>query len=88
MISDEPESIFPAKDWQQLDLHSDNGLSIFMKRQPKRLVTCSQEVDDPPFLDLRPMTLAPQNNHFNEASLITGIDYSVIADQTEHDMQL
>lgn len=32
------------KDYQRLDLHSDNGLTIFVKKQPRRLVTFSQEL--------------------------------------------
>jgi len=71
--------------YQRLDLHSDNGLTIFVQRQPRRLVTFSQELPYPnPGVDLRPLTLKQQADHFKEASAITGLDYSSIASQTEH----
>ena len=74
-----------AERYQRLDLHSDNGLTIFVKHQPRRLVTFSQELPYPnPGVDLRPLTLEQQTEHFKEASAITGLDYSSIATQTEH----
>lgn len=78
-----------ASQWQQLDLHSDNGLTIFVKKQPRRLITFSQELPYPnPGVDLRPLTLEQQAEHFKEASAITGLDYSSILDQTEHDLKV
>jgi len=72
-------------DYQRLDLHSDNGLTIFVKKQPRRLITFSQELPYPdPGVDLRPLTLEQQKAHFDEASAITGLDYFSILDQTEH----
>lgn len=83
------ESFGQKDDWQQLDLHSDNGLTIFIKKQPRRLITFSQELPYPnPGVDLRPLTLEQQKAHFDEASAITGLDYSSILDQTEHDVIL
>jgi hypothetical protein len=75
--------------WQQLDLHSDNGLTLFVKKQSRRLITFSQELPYPnPGVDLRPLTLEQQKAHFDEASAITGLDYSSILDQTEHDLKV
>jgi len=75
--------------FQQLDLHSDNGLTIFIKKQPRRLVTFSQELPYPnPGVDLRLLTLEQQAEHFKEASTITGLDYSSIMGQTEHDLKV
>ncbi len=75
--------------YQRLDLHSDNGLTIFVKRQPRRLVTFSQELPYPnPGVDLRPMTLEQQAAHFAEASAVTGLDYTSIMGQTEHDLKV
>lgn len=71
--------------WDMLDLHSDNGLTIFLKRQPRRPVTFSQELPLPnPGVDLRPLTLEEQKAHFDEAAVITGLDYSGIMGETEH----
>lgn len=76
-------------DWQQLDLHSDNGLTLFVKKQSRRLITFSQELPYPnPGVDLRPLTLEQQKVHFDEASTTTGLDYSSILDQTEHDLKV
>ncbi len=76
---------FWADRYQRLDLHSDNGLTIFVKRQSRRLVTFSQELPYPnPGVDLRPLTLEQQAEHFKEASTITGLDYTSISTQTEH----
>ena len=76
---------FPDDYYQRLDLHSDNGLTIFVKKQPRRLITFSQELPYPnPGVDLRPLTLEQQAEHFKEASAITGLDYSSILTQTEH----
>lgn len=76
-------------DYQRLDLHSDNGLTIFVKKQPRRLITFSQELPYPnPGVDLRPLTLEQQAEHFKEASAITGLDYSSILNQTEHDLKV
>lgn len=78
---DEPSLL----DYQRLDLHHDNGLTIFVRKQPRRLVTFSQELPYPnPGVDLRPLTLEQQTEHFKEASAITGLDYSSILNQTEH----
>lgn len=76
-----------GQEWQQLDLHSDNGLTIFVKKQPRRKITFSQELPYPnPGVDLRPLSLAEQQAHFDEASKITGINYSSILNLTEHDL--
>lgn len=81
--------LFTDHAWQQLDLHSDNGLTIFVKKQPRRKITFSQELPYPnPGVDLRPLTLEQQKAHFDEASAITGLDYSSILGQTEHDLKV
>lgn len=81
----ECHEIFDPEKWQQLDLHSDNGLTIFVKKQPRRKITFSQELPYPnPGVDLRPLTLEQQAEHFKEASAITGLDYTRIMNQTEH----
>lgn len=73
--------------YQQLDLHSDNGLTIFLKRQPRRNITFSQELPYPnPGVDLRPLTIAEQRAHFAEASSVTGLDYTPVFDLTDHDL--
>lgn len=75
--------------YQRLDLHSDNGLTIFVKKQPRRKITFSQELPYPnPGVDLRPLTLEQQAEHFKEASAITGLDYTRIMNQTEHDLKV
>jgi len=80
---------FALAGYQQLDIHSDNGLTIFVKKQPRRLITFSQELPYPnPGVDLRPLTLEQQAEHFKEASAITGLDYSSILSQTEHDLKV
>jgi len=84
LFVDQP-NLFKERDWQRLDLHSDNGLTIFIKRRSRRLVTFSQELPYPnPGVDLRPLTLEQQKAHFDEASAITGLDYSPLLDHTEH----
>jgi predicted O-methyltransferase YrrM len=91
MLVDEAfdDGVMDSEDWQQLDLHSDNGLTIFVKKQPRRKITFSQELPYPnPGVDLRPLTLEQQKAHFNEASAITGLDYSSILNQTEHDQDV
>lgn len=83
------QTVRNAHEWQQLDLHSDNGLTIFVKKQPRRKITFSQELPYPnPGVDLRPLTLEQQMQHFDEASAITGLDYSSVMDETEHDMKV
>lgn len=75
--------------WQTLELHSDNGMTIFMKVQPRRPITFSQELPPPhPGIDLRPLSLEQQRKHFEEASASTGLDYSWLYLQTEHDVKL
>lgn len=72
-----------------IDLHSDNGMTIFLRKQPRRPITFSQELQPPhPGIDLRPLSLEQQKQHFDEASAITKLDYSGILNQTEHDMKL
>lgn len=81
------EKIRELDQFQQLDLHSDNGLTIFLKKQPRRKITFSQELPLPNSgVDLRPLSLAEQRAHFAEAASITGLDYSPIFELTEHDM--
>lgn len=83
------DGVLDPDDWQQLDLHSDNGLTIFVKKQPRRRITFSQELPYPnPGVDLRPLTLEEQKAHFVEASAITGLDYTCILNQTEHDLDV
>lgn len=73
--------------YQQLDLHSDNGMTIFLKKQPRRLITFSQEIPYPnPGVDLRPLSLDEQRSHFDEAAKTTGLDYSPVYNLTTHDM--
>lgn len=80
---------FKDKEWQKLDLHSDNGLTILSKKKPRRLITFSQELPLPcPGVDLRPLSLEQHKAHFAEASQITGIDYSTIINHIEHDVIL
>lgn len=70
--------------WQRLHIHGDNGLTLFIKNQEKRLITFSQELPDNPGVDLRPLTLAQQAGHFAEAAAITGLDYFPLIGSTEH----
>lgn len=78
-----------ADEFDILDLHSDNGMTIFLKKQPRRPITFSQELPLPhPGVDLRPLSLEQQKQHFDEASAITKLDYLGILNQTEHDMNL
>jgi len=78
-----------SDDFDILDLHSDNGLTIFLKRQPRRLITFSQELPPPcAGVDLRPLTLEQQKAHFDAAAAITGLDYSGLYNQTEHDLKV
>lgn len=74
-----------AHEWDVMDIHSDNGLTIFLRKQPLRPITFSQELPYPnPGVDLRPMTLAEQTEHFAEASKVTGLNYSQAMEETEH----
>lgn len=78
-----------ADEFDILALHSDNGLTIFLKKQHRRPITFSQELPPPhPGIDLRPLSLEQQKAHFDEASSITGLNYSGIMNQTEHDVKL
>lgn len=71
--------------WDVLDLHTDNGLTIFLKRQGRRPITFSQELPLPnPGVDLRPLTLEEQKAHFDEASALTGLNYYSVMKETEH----
>lgn len=91
LFVDYDDTLFSRNDWQQLDLHSDNGLTIFVKRKPRRLITFSQELPLPnPGVDLRPLSVEQQREHFKEAAAVTGLGhaYARIADQTEHDMKI
>lgn len=72
-------------EWDVMDIHSDNGLTIFLKKQPRRPITFSQELPFPnPGVDLRPLTLEQQRAHFDEAAKITGFEYAGILGDTEH----
>lgn len=76
-----------SDEWDFIDIHSDNGLFIMMKRQPKRPVTFSQELPLPnPGVDIRPLSLDQQAEHFAEASAITKVDYGPLLRSTEHDL--
>ena len=69
-----------------LEIHSDNGMVMLMRREVRRPVTFSQEIPYPCVgIDLRPLTLGQQAEHFKEAAIITKLDYSDIATRTEHD---
>lgn len=73
-------------DWEVMHFHSDNGLTIFLKKAPRRLITFSQELPYPnPGVDLRPLSKAQQKAHFDEATAITGINYDGILNDIEHD---
>jgi hypothetical protein len=77
------------EEWDVMDIHSDNGMTIFLKKQPRRRITFSQELPFPNGgVDLRPLSLDQQLQHFGEARKTTGIDYSPIFGFTEHDMKL
>lgn len=88
MLVDELRGCDLIKDkWDVMDLHSDNGMTIFLKRQPRRKITFSQELPLPcAGVDLRPLALEQQEEHFRAASAHTGLDYSGILNQTEHDL--
>lgn len=89
MFVDELRDSYIADEFDILDLHSDNGMTIFLKKQPRRLITFSQELPLPhPGVDLRRLSLEQQKQHFDEVSAITKLDYSVIMNQTEYDMKL
>lgn len=75
--------------WTVMDIHSDNGLTIFLKQQPRRLITFSQELPLPnPGVDLRPLSIEQQTEHFAEAFKVTGLDYSSCLRNTQHDMEV
>lgn len=85
LFSEHVRALTDGGEWDVVDIHSDNGLTIFLKRQPKRLITFSQELPLPCVgVDLRPMTLEEQSTHFAEASKVTGLDYRPIMGHTEH----
>jgi len=89
MLVDEMRDSDVARDFDFIDIHSDNGMTILIRKQPRRLITFSQELPLPnPGVDLRPLTLEQQKVHFDEASGITGLDYSKLYSQTEHDLKL
>lgn len=62
--------------WQSIDIPCDNGLTIFMRNDPKIDVTFSQELRNIPGTDLSVMTPAQRAAHFKEAYTQTGLDYS------------
>lgn len=73
------------QDYQRIDFHSDNGLTLFVRKQERRKITFSQELPFPnPGVDLRPLTLKEQKAHFKEAAKHTGLDYTSILKHTEH----
>jgi len=87
LFVEENRKKYEKKGWDVADIHSDNGLTIFLKRQPRRLITFSQELPLPnPGVDLRPLSLEEQRAHFEEAEKATGLHYSSLYDQTQHDM--
>lgn len=91
MLTEEMRDSFLGKywtngEWDVMHFNSDNGLTIFQKKREKRPITFSQELPYPnPGVDLRPLSKEQQKAHFDEATAITGIDYSSILNQTEHD---
>lgn len=89
MFVEEMRNTAIADEFDILDLHSDNGLTIFLKKQPRRPITFSQELPPPCVgVDLRPLTIEQQKAHFEEAKLFTNIDYSPIYNQIEHDLKV
>lgn len=89
LFVEENRKAYTKNGWDVVDIHSDNGLTIFLKRQPRRPITFSQELPLPnPGVDLRPLSLAEQKAHFEEAEKVTGLRYSSLYDQTQHDMPL
>lgn len=84
MFCEEAREKFSSK-FDVMDVHSDNGMTIFMRKKPKRPITFSQELPLPnPGVDLRPLTLVEQEQHFKEAAAITGLNYSKVMKETEH----
>lgn len=89
IVSEEMRKMLIPLGWDAMDIHSDNGLSLFLKQTPKRPITFSQELPLPNTgVDLRPMTLEQQAEHFRAASVFTGLDYTPLLGQTEHDMKV
>lgn len=78
------EEMAQNPEWESVHFHSDNGLTIFVRKEAKRLITFSQELPNNPGVDLRPLTLEQQAAHFKEALEVTGIDYSPILGKIEH----
>lgn len=88
MFCDDAQKLY-RDTYDCVDIHSDNGMAMFVRKQPKRNITFSQELPLPnPGVDLRPLSLEEQKKHFDEASKITGLDYSELYKFTDHDMSI
>lgn len=61
--------------WSVLDIPSDNGLSICMRKQKVRDVTFSQELPNHPGVDVSVLSREDRIKHFREAYQYTGVDY-------------
>lgn len=64
-----------SSQWNILDIPSDNGLSICMRKQKVRDVTFSQELPNHPGVDVSVLNREDRIKHFREAHQHTGLDY-------------
>ena len=62
-------------EWSVLDVPSDNGLSICMRKGKVRDVTFSQELPNHPGVDVSVLSPAERKKHFDLAHKSTGLDY-------------
>lgn len=61
--------------WSVLDIPSDNGLSICMRKDKVRDVTFSQELPNHPGVDVSVLSPAERQKHFELAYQSTGVSY-------------
>lgn len=61
--------------WSVLDIPSDNGLSICIRKSKVRDVTFSQELPNHPGVDVSVLSPAERKKHFELAHQHTGLDY-------------
>ncbi len=64
------------KEWDVCEIYRDCGLAICVRKKPKPPVTFSQELPNHPGVVLTGMTAAEKRKHLDDASKVTGIDYS------------
>lgn len=64
-------------EWTALELPSDNGLSICMRREPVRAATFSQELPNHPGTDISVLSAEDRRKHFKDAYEVTGVCYDV-----------